>query len=288
MCVTGLLFIILDAIAKYMTLHYPVAQVTWARFALPAVALPLILGRRFLPALKTRRPGLQVLRATLMIVTTGCLFFALRHVPLADVNAIGFINPLIVTGLSMLLLGEPVTPRQWIAVAIGFLGALIVIRPGMDVMHPAAFLVLVSTTVRGFYHVATRYLARADAPMTTLLYTVIVAGAGTSLALPFCWVQPDLKGWLLMAAMGIFNGLGTYTVIRAFTAAPAATISPFSYLNLIWATLFGFLVFGDLPDGWTILGALVIAAAGLYVLRQEMERTPPPVGARSDRSRPAH
>ena len=279
MCATGILFIGLDVIAKYMTLHYPIVQVTWARFALPAVLLPIFIGQRLVPMLKTKRPGLQILRASLMIVTTGCLFFALRHVPLADVNAIGFINPLIVTGLSMLLLGEPVTGRQWIAVAAGFLGALIIIRPGTGVMHPAVFVVLVSASVRGLYHVATRYLARADAPMTTLLYTILVAGAGTSLVVPFFWVQPDFEGWVMIAAMGIFNGLGTYTVIRAFTAAPAATISPFNYLNLIWATLFGFLVFGDLPDLWTVLGACVIAGSGLYVLYNEMRRPQPPLAA---------
>ena len=277
MCATGLFFICLDAIAKHMTLHYSIVQVTWARFALPAAVLPILLGRRLGATLKTLRPGLQILRALLLIVTTGCLFFALRHVPLADVNAIGFINPLIVTALSMLLLREHVTGRQWAGVDIGFVGALIIIRPGTGVMHPAALLIFASASVRGFYHVATRYLSRSDAPMTTLLYTVLVAGAATSLVVPFFWTQPDLTGWLMIAAMGVFNGLGTYTVIRAFTAAPAATVSPFNYLNLIWATLFGFLIFGDLPDLWTVLGALVIAGSGLYVLRLEMRHIQPSV-----------
>ena len=279
MCATGLLWVTLDAIAKHVTLHYPVAQVTWARFALPAVVLPLLLGRRVAATLKTRRPGLQILRASLLMVGTGCLFFALRHVPLADANAISFINPLIVTALSMPLLREHVTGRQWSGVATGFIGALIIIRPGAGAMHPAALLVLGSASLFGFYHISTRYLSRSDAPMTTLLYTVLVTGAGSSAVVPFFWVQPDLKGWILMAAMGACNGFGTYTLIRAFTAAPAATVTPFNYLNLIWATIYGFLIFGDLPDRWTLLGALVIAGSGLYVLRQEVARAQSPVPA---------
>lgn len=282
MCATGLLWVTLDAIAKHVTLHYPVAQVTWARFALPAVLLPLLLGRRFVPTLKTERPWLQIMRAMLLLVGTGCLFFALRHVPLADANAISFINPLIVTALSMPLLREHVTGRQWLGVATGFVGALIIIRPGSGVMHPAALLVLGSATCFGFYHIATRYLSRSDKPMTTLLYTVLVTGAGSSVVVSFFWTQPDLAGWILMAAMGTCNGLGTYTLIRAFSAAPAATVTPFNYVNLVWATLYGFLIFGDLPDRWTILGALAIAASGLYVLRQEAAKpaSGPAPGAR--------
>lgn len=269
---TGTMFVTLDAIAKHLSQSYPVAQVTWARFALPGVALPILLGKRFLATLNTRRPGLQIVRASLLLVGTGLLFLALRYIPLADANAISFVNPLLLTALSMPLLGERVAPRQWSAVALGLLGALVIIRPGMGVAHWAASLVVGSAALFALYHIATRFLARSDAPLTTLLYTSLVTAAASSALVPWVWIAPDARGWTLMAAMGLSNGIGTFTLIKAFSAAPAAVVSPFQYVSLIWATLFGFVLFGDLPDGWTVLGALVIAGSGLYVLRHEARR----------------
>jgi drug/metabolite transporter (DMT)-like permease len=274
MLATGLLWASLDAVAKHLAQSYPVAQLTWARFALPGIALPILLGRQVVDALKSRRRGLQVLRALLVLVGTGFLFWALRYVPLADASAISFLNPLIVTALAMPLLGERVAGRQWAGVAAGFVGALVIIRPGTGAMHWAAFLVLCSSSLFALYHVATRYLSRSDAPLTTLLYTGLVTAAASTLLLPFVWVAPDAEGWALMAAMGLFNGLGTYTLIRAFAAAPAAVVTPFTYVSLIWTTMYGFLLFGDLPDRWTVLGALVIAGSGLYLLRQEARGRP--------------
>ena len=269
MILTGLLFTALDAVAKYVSQTYPVAQIVWARFALQAVLLPVLLGHRLPQTLKTERFGLQMLRSFLVLAATGVLFLALRYIPLADANAISFVNPLIVTALSVPLLKEHVEPRLWFGVAAGFLGALIIIRPGLGLMHPAAFLALGSATLFALYHLTTRMLSKTDAPMTTLLYTAILPGIATTALMPFVWMPPDAKGWALFAFMGVANALSAYTLIKAFSAAPAAVVTPFGYFNLLWATILGFILFGQLPDAWTVSGAALIVGSGLYILKRK-------------------
>lgn len=269
MLATSLLFTALDAVAKYVSESYPVAQIVWARFALQALLLPVFLGSRLSQTLKTERFGLQMLRSFLVLAATGVLFLALRYIPLADANAISFVNPLIVTALSVPLLKEHVEPRLWFGVAAGFLGALVIIRPGLGIMHPAAFLALGSATLFALYHLTTRMLSKTDSSMTTLLYTAILPGIATTALMPFVWVPPDAKGWALFAFMGVANALSAYTLIKAFSAAPAAVVTPFGYFNLLWATILGYMLFGQLPDAWTISGAALIVGSGLYVLRRK-------------------
>jgi drug/metabolite transporter (DMT)-like permease len=268
-----LMFVSLDALAKYLSQSYPVPQVVWARYAALVVLLVLYLGRRLPGVLRTRRLGLQVWRAVALLLTTGLFFSALSFLPLADATAIMFVAPILVTALSMPLLGERVGPRRWASIVVGFGGALMIIRPGTAAMDPAALLVLAAATCYALYQIMTRRLSRSDPPMTTLFYSAIVGAVLASVTIPFEWVAPrSLGDGLALATLGVFGGLGHFLLIKAFDAAPAATISGFGYFTLIWATLVGFVLFGDLPDLWTVLGALVIAGSGLYILHRERVR----------------
>jgi len=275
MLVTMLLFVSMDAIVKQLIQTYPVPQVAWARFFFHAILLAAMLGRRLPTTLATQRRGLQVLRSALLLVTTLQFFAGLHFLPLADMTAIMQSAPLIVTALSLPLLGEHVGIRRWAGVAAGFAGALIIIRPGTDAMQLAALLPLGAATTFALYQITTRILSRTDATFNTLLYTPLLGAAALSIAAPFFWVMPDAQGWALMALTGALGALGHFTMIRAFTWAPAASVSPFGYSALIWATLFGLVLFDDFPDSWTIIGAGVIVGSGLYILHREHMRRKP-------------
>ena len=272
MLVTMLLFVSMDAVVKHLIASYPVPQIAWARFFFHAFLLAAVLGRRLPATLATRRRGLQVVRAGLLMATTLQFFTALYFLPLADTTAVMQAAPLIVTALSMPLLGEHVGIRRWGGVVAGFAGALIIVRPGSDAVHIAALLPLGAAFTFALYQISTRILSRTDATLTTLFYTPLLGAALMSAVVPFFWVMPDAEGWALMAFVGLLGGVGHFTMIRALTWAPAATVSPFSYTGLVWATLFGLTLFGDFPDIWTIAGALVIVGSGLYILHREYVR----------------
>ena len=275
MLVTMLLFVSMDAVVKHLIQTYPVPQVAWARFFFHAALLAAMLGRRLPATFATRRRGLQILRSGLLTITTLQFFAGLYFLPLAEMTAIMQTAPLIVTTLSLPLLGELVGIRRWLGVAAGFTGALIIIRPGTDGMQLAALLPLGAATTFALYQITTRILSRTDGTLNTLLYTPLLGAALLAAALPFYWVTPDAEGWALMALVGLLGGLGHFTMIRAFTWAPAATVSPFGYTGLVWAALFGLILFGDFPDIWTIAGAAVIVGSGLYILHREHVRRQP-------------
>jgi drug/metabolite transporter (DMT)-like permease len=273
--VTMLLFVSMDAVVKHLIQTYPVPQVAWARFFFHAALLAAMLGRRLPATFTTRRRGLQILRSGLLTITTLQFFAGLYFLPLAEMTAIMQTAPLIVTTLSLPLLGEHVGIRRWLGVAAGFTGALIIIRPGTDGMQLAALLPLGAATTFALYQITTRILSRTDGTLNTLLYSPLLGAALLAAALPFYWVTPDAEGWGLMALVGLLGGLGHFTMIRAFTWAPAATVSPFGYTGLVWAALFGLVLFGDFPDIWTIAGAAVIVGSGLYILHREHVRRRP-------------
>ena len=275
MLFTTLLFVAMDAIAKYLTQAYPVPQITWARYTFHALAL-VVLFRRRLPALmRTERLGLQILRSTFLFSATVFSFFALRAMPLADVIAIWAITPILVTALSVPLLGERVGPRRWAGVAAGFIGALIIIRPGLGVMQAAAVLPVAAAVSLALYHLATRALSGTDSPLTTIVYTVSVGLVISTGAVPFFWVTPDAPAWTLMVVLGLLGVLGHFSLIKSFESATAATVIPYTYTNLIWATVVGFVVFADLPDLGTVTGAGVIVLSGLYIFHRERQSRPP-------------
>jgi drug/metabolite transporter (DMT)-like permease len=272
MLLTGICFVGMDTLAKQLTQIYPVPQVVWARYAFHFLLLALVLGPRLPRTLRTRRLGLQGLRSLLLLCATGLFFAALSFIPLADATAIMFVAPIVVTALSMPLLGERVGRHRWASVAAGFLGALIIIRPGTEAMDPAALLALGAASCYALYQVATRRLSATEAPLTTLAYTAAIGVLATSALMPFLWAPPAPLHWLAMAGLGLLGGFGHFALIKAFQLAPAATVTPFGYSNLIWAVLFGYAVFGELPDAWTVTGALVIAGSGLYIVHRERLR----------------
>lgn len=276
MLLTTGLFTSLDATAKYLAQEYPVPQVLWARFSFHLLFVAAFLGTRLSVTLRSRRPGLQMTRSVLMLITTGMFFFAVQALPLADVVAIMFVGPLFVTALSVPLLGDYVGPRRWTAVAVGFAGALIVIRPGSGIMQWIAVLPILAALSHALYTITTRQLANHDLPMTTLFYTAALGAAVTTVIVPFFWVTPDALGWMLMALLGFFGAAGHLTLIKALGYASPVVVAPLSYASLIWSVGIGFALFGDLPDGMTFLGAALIAASGLYVFYRERTRSAQP------------
>jgi drug/metabolite transporter (DMT)-like permease len=263
----------MDATSKYLSQFYPVMQIVWARYAFQAIPLMLVLAPRLPRLMRTTRLGMQLVRSALLLGATITFITGLKKLPLTEASTILFLAPLIVTALSVPMLGERVGPRRWLAVAAGFLGAMIVIRPAGEVVNLWVAFPLATAFLYAFYMVATRQLSRTDSSLTTLVYTGLVGTLVMSAIVPFDWVAPDARGWALMVLLGIMGSLNHFALILAFRSAPAAVISPFDYSRLIWATVLGFLLFGHLPDGWTILGATVIVGAGLYVYRREAEAT---------------
>lgn len=272
MVLATLVFGCVDATAKYLSQSYPVPEVLWARHVFHALIVAAWLRGRLPGLMATERLGLHLARSLLLLAASIFYFFGLSLVSLAEASAVFYMAPILVTALSMPLLRERVGPRRWAGVAAGFLGALIIIRPGTEMMQAAIFLPLAAAAVDSFYQIITRLLSRTDRVLTMMVYTPMVGALATSLAVPFFWTTPDLAGWVLMASLGLLGAAGHFALIKAFQAAPAATVAPFNYTSLIWATVLGFVLFGNLPDGFTVLGAAVIAASGLYILRRESLR----------------
>ena len=265
------LFSTLDLCAKYLGQRMPVLEVAWARyFGHFLIMAVFLLPRRGLGLLRTGRPVLQLTRSLLLLACTVGFFVAISYMPLADAAAIGFVSPLAVTALSVPLLGEPVGPRRWTAVAIGFIGALIIVRPGFGMIHWAAFVVLGVAFFYALYQITTRMLAATDDPLTTLFYSALVGAALLTLAVPFVWETPtEPLEIALMLAVGCIGGFGHYLLIRAHGLTPVAVLAPLTYTSLLWNTLYGYIVFDDLPDRWTVIGASILIATGLYVLYRE-------------------
>ncbi|MGE0121077.1 MAG: DMT family transporter [Dongiaceae bacterium] len=263
------LYAVIDALAKVMVQDMDVLQIIWSRFAFALPLLPLFVGSRWPELWRTDRPGLQVARGLIPVVAGGAIVLALKVMPLADATALLFVSPLMLTALAVPLLKERVGLHRWTAVVVGFLGVLVIVRPGGETMQWAALLPLVTAFLYALYQIATRVLSRSTPAPTTFVYMVVVGTVVSSLALPFVWRTPDAMGWAMMAASGLLHGLAHYLVTRAFALAPAAVLAPYNYAQLVGASLIGYAAFGHLPDGWTIGGAVIIVAAGLYVAYRE-------------------
>lgn len=273
MLATGVFFVSLDATAKYLTRWYPVFEIVWARYFFHTIFAIAWAGSRLPSVMRKPRLGMQFLRGFFLVVTTVLYFAAIRTMPLADATSIMFLSPILVTALSVPLLGEQVGVRRWIGVAVGFTGALIIVRPGAGVLQLAAILAIVSAGINALYQITTRILNRTDHPLATNILSAVVGTLSASVGLAFAWVTPDLRGWLLMALAGLCGVIGHYCMIKSLEAAPPAAVVPFSYVGLIWSTSYGYFLWGDLPDGWTVLGALIIIGSGLYIFyREQMKK----------------
>lgn len=267
---TTVMFAFLDTGVKYAVQFYPVLQIAWARYVFQMIVVPVVIGRTHpRDVLRTKRPGLQVLRSLMMVGATLSFFTAVNYLPVAEASAIGMIAPLMVTALAIPLLGEKVGRRRWAAVIVGLIGALIIIRPGFGGLSWAAILPVITAICYALYQITTRMLAEIDPPITTFFYSGAVGVVVLSVAVPFVWQTPTLSGWAMMICLGLLAGAGHYCVIQAMRRGPASVLAPFSFVQLVWVTILGYLVFGDLPDQFTIIGATIVVASGGYVFYRE-------------------
>jgi len=274
MCAAVTCFALLDATAKFLNLHMNTLEVVWARYT-GAFVFPFMLSNPWTrpELLITRRLGMQIGRSVLLLASTLCNFVALRYLQLDQALALSFSTPFFVAALSGPILGEWVRWRRWTAIGVGFLGVLVVIRPGTGSIHPAAALSLSAALCYALYAITTRILARTDSNLTTLFYSNVVGALALIPVLPFVWTTPhDPLIIGLMFAAGALGAFGHYLLIAAHRLAPAAVLSPFIYTEIVLVIILGFVVFGDLPNRWTLAGASIVIASGLYMLHRERVR----------------
>lgn len=261
-----------DTQAKLLTEWFHPVQIVWMRQLglLSGVAVLLVLmGPRIL---KTGHPNLQILRGMLAVISATAFIVALRYVPLADAMAVTFVAPFMVTIMGALFLREKVGIRRWTAVAIGFAGTLIVTRPGLGVVHPAALLIVGAACAFALRQTLSRVLAATDSTATTVAYTAIASVLLLSLPLPLFWRAPETGLQLaILVGMAACAATGELLVIRALEIAQASVVAPMHYSLIIWGTIYGWLVFGQLPDRWTWLGAAIIVSTGLYIMNRERQ-----------------
>lgn len=271
MCGAVATFACLDATGKYLLRYMDPLQVVWARYCGAFLLALVFLNPITQPNLMvTKRPLMQVGRSTLLLGSTALNFFALRYLQLDEALAILFSTPFLVALLCGPLLGEWVGWRRWTAIGVGFLGVLLVARPGFGGLHPAALLSLGSAVCYAFYSISTRVLARSDSSETTLFYSNLVGAVAMLPVIPFVWTAPESAFVVaLMVLIGALGSGGHYLLIRGHRLAPASALAPFIYTQLIWTTTLGFLVFGDVPHRWTIVGGLIVVSSGLYLLNRE-------------------
>ncbi len=266
-------FVSLDSAAKILTETLPPLQIAWGRYVFSVVFLPfLIRPRQLIPAFRTNRPDLQAARSVILVSLTCAFFTAIRYIPLAEAVAIGFAAPFITSMLAIPVLGEKVGIRRWIAITIGFIGVLIVLRPGFEERHWAYFLPLGVAVGIAVYNVLTRLVNRYDSARTSMAYSNAAGTVVMSLVvftLPGQWAPLGTADWLTLALLGIFAMSGHFCLILAYRHAPVSALAPFSYSHLVLAMIAGFAVFGEVPDLATLAGVAVIAASGVYVFRRE-------------------
>lgn len=272
MCLYVALIVCVNAIGKVLTVHMHPLQVVLFRHAGAGACLFVFFVARYgFGVLRSRRPGIQIVRGIFAIVSSVFYFSALVTASLATAAAISFTAPLILTALAGPVLGEKVGLHRWGAVAVGFAGALIIVRPGMgDTTSWATPMLLGSACCTGLYQLFTRRLAGQDRAETTSVWAGLISGGAIGLLAPFVWITPDLWWiWALAIALGVIGGTGHFLLAMAFERGPASLLSPFNYLQLLGAAVTGYTLYGELPDSMTWLGAGVIVAAGLYIAYRE-------------------
>ena len=261
---------IMDGFAKYLSSTLPVLQITWSRYFFTVViVLPvmLIFFRKNLTW--TEQPKLQLIRGLILFCANILFFYSISIISLAKALTLAFIAPLIVTALSPFLLGEKVGYKRWAAVITGFIGSLIVIRPGFVELNLASIAALGTGVLYGFYLIITRKLHDSDNPLLTLLLTGIVGAVLGSLIIPTVWVSPTITEWYMMFATGFFASLGHLFLILSLRYADASKLAPFGYFEIVTSIIIGYYFFNHFPDSWTFLGLFIIISSGIYIFRRE-------------------
>jgi len=273
----------MDALIKKLAGDYPTVQIVFFRnlFAFIPLAIFLAATGTRLASLRTRRLGGHMLRAVYGFVAMMLFFYCFGVMPLVDVIAIGFAAPIFMTALSVLLLREQVGVHRWSAVIVGFLGVLVMVRPGQSGFGLAALLALLATLAYALAIIQVRVLSRTEPASSIVFYVSLFAVLASGLLLPFYWRTPDPAGFLLLAATGVLGGVGQILITTAFRLAPISIVAPFDYTALIWGGMLGWIFWGEVPQAATLAGAAIVIASGLYILHRETRRArlPAPVGA---------
>ena len=272
MWLSTVVFPILNTAVKYLGQHYPMPELFWARYCGHVVyCLIAFMPSYGLSLFVTRWPRIQLIRAILLFIASASFYLGLLTIDLSTASAIMFVGPIIVTALSVPMLKEKVGPRRWAAVMIGFLGAVIIIRPGFAVMQWGAILVLCDALCYGVYQILSRKVGSIDAAPVSITLTGIGGLIIATMILPFSTIVPP-RDWfdgLLFAALGALGLLGHFLVVKAMQWGRASIVAPVGYLELVGATFMGWMVFGNFPDTLTWIGAAVIVASGLYITYRE-------------------
>jgi drug/metabolite transporter (DMT)-like permease len=262
---------VMDGFAKYLSADLPVLQITWARYFFTVVfTLPVMFFFYNKQLVWTDKPKLQFFRGIILLCANICFFYAISVISLAKALTLAFIAPLIVTAFSPIILREKVGVRRWTAVIIGFIGSLVVIRPGFVELNLASFAALGTGVMYGFYLIITRKLSISDNPLLTLLLTGLVGLVIISSVIPFIWVKPTLNQWSMMAGIGVFACIGHLFLILSLKYADASKLAPFSYFEIITNIIIGYYFFNNFPDNWTFLGLFIIILSGIYISRREI------------------
>jgi drug/metabolite transporter (DMT)-like permease len=261
---------VMDGFAKFLSDDLPILQITWARYFFTVVfTLPIMMFFFKKQLVWSDKPKLQILRGLILLSANICFFYAISIISLAKALTLAFVAPLIVTAFSPVMLGEKVGFKRWTAVVVGFIGSLVVIRPGFVELNFASFAALGTGILYGFYLIITRKLSTSDNPLLTLLMTGMVGAVLVSVIIPFYWVKPSLNQWSLMAGIGVFACIGHLFLILSLKYADASKLAPLGYTEIIPNVLIGYYFFSEFPDNWTYLGLFIIILSGLYISRRE-------------------
>jgi len=263
---------IMDGFAKYLSSTLPVLQITWSRYFFTVViVLPIMLIFFRKNLTWTEQPKLQLIRGLLLFCANILFFYSISIISLSKALTLAFIAPLIVTALSPVLLGEKVGFRRWAAVITGFIGSLIVIRPGFVEINLASIAALGTGVLYGFYLIVTRKLHNSDNPLLTLLLTGVVGLVIGSIIMPSLWVQPTINEWYMMFAIGFFASIGHLFLILSLRYADASKLAPFGYFEIVTNIIIGYFFFSHFPDYWHFLGLFIIISSGVYIFRREVQ-----------------
>lgn len=263
-----------DGITKFLSVTYSAPQLLWIRYGF-FVVFALAYSMRTKPlrsCLSSKAPVLQVVRSLIILAEIGIFILAVRHLPLAETHALFASFPLMVTAIAAIFLKETVGIRRWAAICAGLLGVMIILRPGVAAFTPAALLALSCALMFAVYQVVTRFVSRYDDSETSVCYMAVVGLITMTVIGPFYWQPPDTTGWLLLIALSMSAALGHFLLIKALEFAPASTLQPFNFTLLVFASIVGYITFGDIPDTWTVVGAAVIVGSGLYTVHRERRR----------------
>ena len=263
---------IMDGFAKYLSSTLPVLQITWSRYFFTVViVLPIMLVFFRKNLTWTEQPKLQLIRGLLLFCANILFFYSISIISLSKALTLAFIAPLIVTALSPVLLGEKVGFRRWAAVITGFIGSLIVIRPGFVEINLASIAALGTGVLYGFYLIVTRKLHNSDSPLLTLLLTGVVGVIIGTMIMPTVWVQPTITEWYMMFSIGFFASIGHLFLILSLKYADASKLAPFGYFEIVTNLIIGYFFFNHFPDYWHFLGLCIIISSGIYIFRREMQ-----------------